>query len=319
MTAGQTGARPVYTDAVDFNLSAKDLRAFLAVARTCSFSQAAQQVHLSQSALSTLIQRLEDGVGARLFERTTRSVALTAAGQAFSERAQQLLREIEHTLTDVRDVVGLRRGRVTVAALPSLAAGIVPRLFQAYQARHPGIRLHLVDTLSAPAFELVREGRVDFALTAADPVHEDLLYEPLTADAFVLLCTTGHPLARRRSRLGFTDTLAWPHVSMPRTASVRQYLDAAALEKGVVFLPRYEVDHIATIGAMVANDLGVTALPSMAAELIAHHGLAVRELGPPAIRRSLGLVRRRDRELSPAAQALCDMARDSLGAPIVPH
>lgn len=299
---------------MDFNLSAKDLRAFLAVARTHSFSQAARQVHLSQSALSTLIQRLEEGVGARLFERTTRSVVLTAAGAAFAERGQQLLADIEHTLSDVRDVVALRRGQVAVAALPSLAAGLVPRLFQAFQAQHPAIRLHLIDTLSGPAFDLVREGRVDFALTAADPAHEDLLYEPLTGDAFVLLCPTSHPLARRRSRLGFTDTLAWPHVSMPRTASVRQYLDAAALEKGVAFLPRYEVDHIATIGAMVACGLGVTALPSMAAELIAHHGLVVRELGPPAIRRSLGLVRRRDRELSPAAQALCAMARNSLGA-----
>jgi LysR family transcriptional regulator, carnitine catabolism transcriptional activator len=305
--------RAVYTGTVDFNLSAKDLRAFLAVVRTRSFSQAARQVHLSQSALSTLIQRLEEGVGARLFERTTRSVGLTAAGEAFAERAQRLLGEIEHTLADVRDVVNLRRGQVAVAALPSLAAGVVPRLFQAFQARYPAIRLHLVDTLSGPAFDLVREGRVDFALTAADPAHEDLLYEPLTADAFVLLCPAPHPLARRRSRLSFTDTLAWPHVSMPRTASVRQYLDAAALEKGVSFLPRYEVDHIATIGAMVACNLGVTALPSMAAELIAHHGLAVRELGPPIIRRSLGLVRRRDGDLSPAAQALCDMARDSLG------
>lgn len=299
---------------MDFNLSAKDLRAFLAVARTHSFGQAARQLHLSQSALSTLIQRLEEGVGARLFERTTRSVVLTTAGEAFAERAQQLLGEIEHTLADVRDVVGLRRGQVAVAALPSLAAGLVPRLFQAFHARHPAIRLHLVDALSGPAFDLVREGRVDFALTAADPVHADLLYEPLTADAFVLLCPVGHPLARRRAPLAFTATLAWPHVSMPRMASVRQYLDAAALEQGGVFLPRYEVDHIATIGAMVACGLGVTALPSMAAELIAHHGLVVRELGPPAIRRSLGLVRRRDRELSPAAQSLCDMARSSLVA-----
>lgn len=299
---------------MDFNLSAKDLRAFLAVARTRSFSQAARQVHLSQSALSTLIQRLEDGVGARLFERTTRSVVLTAAGEAFAERAQQLLGEIDHTLAEVRDVVSLRRGQVTVAALPSLAAGLVPRLFQAFQARHPGVRLSLIDTLSAPAFDLVRQARVDFALTAADPAHEDLLYEALTADAFVLLCPVQHPLARHPGRLAFIDTLAWPHVSMPRTASVRQYLDAAALEQGVAFRPRYEVDHIATIGAMVACDLGVTALPSMAAELIAHHGLAVRELGPAALRRSLGLVRRRDRDLSPAAQALCDMAREGLRA-----
>ncbi len=300
---------------MEANLSAKDLRAFLAVARLKSFNQAAQQIHLSPSALSSLIARVEAQVGAPLLQRSTRSVALTAAGEVFAEHAQRVLDGLHEALHDVQQVLTLRRGRVAIAALPSLAAGVLPRLFQAFAAEHPQVRLSLVDTLSAPAFMLVREGKVDFALTAADPLHEDLLYEPLTADEFVLLHPPGHALAATLGggHADFLQTLAWPHVSMPRTASVRQYLDAAALQHGVVFQPQYELDHLASIGAMVAAGLGVTALPRLAAALVAHHGLELTEFQQP-LRRPIGLVRRRDQPLSPAAERMRQIALQAFAA-----
>ena len=288
-------------------MSARDLRAFIAVADTRSFSQAAQQMHLSQSALSTLIGRLETAVGARLFDRTTRSVALTAAGEVLAAQAGQLLADIERTVMAVRDVTALRRGRVTLAALPSLAARIVPRLFRQFAARYPEIDLALADTLSEPAFALVREGRVDFAITAANPAYGDLDYIPLTTDSFVLLAAHGHPLGGSGDSVRLIDTLAFAHISMSRHTSVRQYVDAAALRHGVGFRPAFEIDHLATIGAMVAEQLGVAALPAMAADVIDASGLTRRPLADPAIRRSIGVVKRREGALSPAAQALLSL------------
>ena len=285
-------------------MSARDLRAFLAVAETRSFSQAAQQMHLSQSALSTLIGRLETAIGARLFDRTTRSVALTAAGEVLAGQAGQLLADIERTVVAVRDVTALRRGRVRLAALPSLAARIVPRLFRQFAARYPEIDLALADTLSEPAFALVREGRVDFAITAANPAYGDLDYIPLTTDSFVLLAAHGHPLGGSSGSVRLIDTLAFAHISMSRHTSVRQYVDAAALRHGVGFHPAFEIDHLATIGAMVAEQLGVAALPAMAADVIDASGLTRRALADPEIRRSIGVVKRREGALSPAAQAL---------------
>lgn len=141
---------------MEINVSARDIRAFLAVADTLSFSQAAQQMHLSQSALSTLIGRLEEAFGTRLFDRTTRAVALTAAGEVLASHAGQLLSDIERTVAAVRDVSALRRGRVALAAMPSLAARIVPRLFRTFSEKYPDIKLSLADTLSETAFELVR-------------------------------------------------------------------------------------------------------------------------------------------------------------------
>lgn len=294
---------------MEINLSARDIRAFLAVARTLSFSQAAQQMHLSQSALSTLIGRLEEAFGIRLFDRTTRAVALTAAGAVLASHADQLLFDLGRTVAAVRDVAMVRKGSVAIAALPSLAARIIPNLFRDFKDKHPDIKLSLVDTLSESAFELVREGRVDFALTAANPKYGDLDYVPLTTDTFVLLTTESHPLGHKKGSVRFMDTLAWPHISMPRSTSVRQHVDAAALKNGIQFHPAFEVSHLATIGAMVLAQLGVAALPAMAADVIRGEGIIWRPLVSPVIRRSIGLVKRREGVLSPAAQAMLDLLK----------
>lgn len=294
---------------MEINVTARDIRAFLAVAETLSFSQAAQQMHLSQSALSTLIGRLEDAFGTRLFERTTRSVALTAAGEVLASHADQLLSDIDRTVAAVRDVSALRRGRVALAALPSLAARIVPRLFSTFSAQYPDIKLSLADTLSEPAFELVRDGRVDFAITAANPAYGDLDYIPLTTDTFVLLAARSHPLGRAGGSVRLADTLSSAHISMSRHTSVRQYVEAAALQNGVGFHPAFEIDHLATIGAMVAEGLGVAALPTMAADVIDTEGLVRRPLVGPVIRRSIGVVKRREGALTPAAEAMLALLR----------
>jgi DNA-binding transcriptional LysR family regulator len=107
----------------------------------------------------------------------------------------------------------------------------------------------LLDTLSGPAFDLVRDGKVDFALTAADPKQEDLAYEQLMEDQFFLICPDDHPLSKQAGPVAIENTLDYPHVSMPSSASVRQYIDADLHSKGLYFAPVFEVDHIATIGA----------------------------------------------------------------------
>jgi len=209
-------------------------------------------------------------------------------------------------------VTALHRGRVALAAMPSLAARLVPRLFRVFHARHPDIALSLADTLSEPAFELVRQGRVDFAITAANPAYRDLEYIPLTTDDFVLLAAPGHPLGRDSSPIRLPETLPYPHISMSRHTSVRQYVDAAALQAGINFYPAFEVDHLATIGAMVVEELGVAALPSLAADVIASAGLVRRELVDPVIRRSIGVVRRSEGALTPAAQAMLALLQEQI-------
>ena len=296
------------------NWTPRDLDIFLVLAETGSFRRTAAQVHLSQSAVSGVVARLEESLGTRLFDRTTRSVHLTAAGQVFVEQAKLLSAQTQEAVQRVQHITQIQSGKVSLAALPSLAATVVPRVMARFAEQHPDIALQLHDTLSGPAFDLVRAGTVDFALTAANPDYADLDYTPLSADGFVLLIPLNHRLAKGKTPLNWLQVAELPHISMPLPASVRQYANAAFIEHRIAFQPRYEVEHIATIHAMVKAGLGVAALPELAAAFVQQDGVVTRRLTGPDIQRPLGVVTRRHRSLSPAAQEMVRMLRQETTA-----
>ena len=297
---------------MQINWSLRELDVFLVLASTLSFRRTSAQVNLSQSAVSGVIARLEETLAVKLFDRTTRSVQLTATGQVFAEQALLLRAQTDEAVRAVRNLAEMQVGKVTLAALPSLAATVVPAACARYTALYPGVQLQIVDTLSGPAFDLVRAGRVDFALTAANTAYADLDYQPLSADGFVLLIPPGHALAAGRGPLRWRDVAGLVHISMPLPASVRQYADAALLEHRIRFAPAYEVEHLATISAMVACGLGVCALPELAAAVAPQPGVVRRRLVEPDMSRPIGLVTRRHRSLSPAATALVDLLREEM-------
>ena len=297
---------------MQINWSLRELDVFLVLAATLSFRRTSAQVNLSQSAVSGVIARLEETLAVRLFDRTTRSVQLTATGQVFAEQALLLRAQTDEAVRAVRNLANLQVGRVTLAALPSLAATVVPAACARYLALYPGVQLQIFDTLSGPAFDLVRAAKVDFALTAANPAYADLDYLPLAADGFVLLIPPNHPLAVDTGPVKWLDVVGYTHISMPLPASVRQYADAALLQHRIRFAPAYEVEHLATITAMVACGLGVCALPELAAAVAPQPGVVRRRLIEPDISRPIGLVTRRNRSLSPAAMALVGMLREEM-------
>ena len=248
----------------------------------------------------------------RLFDRTTRSVQLTGPGQVFVEQARLLRDQSDAAVQAVRNVADLQVGQVVLAALPSLAATVVPAAFARFAAQFPAIKLQVVDTLSGPAFDLVRAGQVEFALTAANPAYADLDYTPLASDGFVLLIPRSNPLAASTEPLRWAEVADLAHISMPLPASVRQYADAALLSHRIRFSPRYEVEHLATINAMVAAGLGVAALPELAAAVAPQAGLIQRRLVEPDMPRPIGLVTRRGRSLSPASAAMVELLREEV-------
>jgi DNA-binding transcriptional LysR family regulator len=230
----------------------------------------------------------------------------------FAEQALLLRTQTAEAVRAVRNVAELQVGHVRLAALPSLAATVVPAACARYSALYPGVQFQVFDTLSGPAFDLVRAGQVDFALTAANPAYADLDYTPLASDSFVLLIPPGHTLAKGRGPLRWMDVAGLTHISMPLPASVRQYADAALLQHRIRFAPTYEVEHLATITAMVACGLGVAALPELAAAVAPLPGVVRRALIAPDMARPIGLVTRRYRSLSPAAAALVEVLREEM-------
>lgn len=294
------------------NWNAREFEVFLAVAETLSFRRTAERVHLSQPAVSGLIARLEASLSVRLFDRTTRNVQLTASGKVLMEQILLLRSQSEEAIRAVRNVSALRTGQVILAALPSLAATVVPIAFARFAAQYPQVKLQVMDTLSGPAFDMVRSGQVEFALTAANPAYADLDYTPVASDGFVLLIPTSHALANSTGPLRWRDIAQLTHISMPLPTSVRQYADAAFLRHRIRFAPQYEVEHLATTNAMVAQGLGVAALPELAAVVANQDGVVQRPLIDPDLRRPIGLVTRRGRSLSPASATMVDILREEM-------
>jgi DNA-binding transcriptional LysR family regulator len=288
------------------NLSTRDLRAFLALADTRNFTRAAQRCHLSQSAFSAQVRAIETTLGARLFDRDTRSVDLTPAGRLFEPSARRLLAEFDEMVGDFRDHAARRKGRVAIAALPSLAAGWLPAVLAEYRTRYPGVDLELADRLSEECIARVRDGRVDLALASTDPNAIDLATEELCRDDFCLVCRRDHPLASKRP-LRVRDASAYPFIHLERSSSVRQYLEAELhpLQMRTVL----EVEHLATVAGMVAQGLGISIVPTLTLFHFENAELVVRRFAAFDLQRTIYLVRRRNASLSAAAQSMADLLR----------
>lgn len=289
------------------NLSARGVDAFLALAQHQHFTRAAAQCHLSQPAFSALIRSLEESVGLRLFDRSTRHVLLTPEGERFMQSALRIQAEMAACQQAMRDTAQLKQGRVSLALLPSLAAGWLPGVLQVFMQRHPGVALEVADVLSEPCIARVASGAADFALAAIRADTPDLQAEPFCADGFHLVCRADHPLAQRR-RVVVADLQGWPFVHLARHSSVRQYLDAAFFPDTMQTL--VEVEQLATVMGLVAAGLGISVVPALSLFHFDKPNLVTRPLRLPGLDRQIYLVRRRERSLSVAAQALYALMQD---------
>ncbi|MBU0589127.1 MAG: LysR family transcriptional regulator [Gammaproteobacteria bacterium] len=285
------------------DLSTRQLRAFLALSQQRNFTRAAALLHLSQPAFSALIRSLEQALDARLFDRNTRSVELTAEGRVFEGSAQRLLEDFGDAMGDLRAHLQLGKGRVSIAALPSLAAGWLPAIFAEYRQNWPGVDLDLHDSLSDDCIALLRTGKADFALAATGPNSMGLQTEVLCADGFHLVCRKDHPLAKRKAAdLRLKDLAPYPFVHLARNSSVRQRLDAAMhpMQMNTVL----EVEHLATVMGMVEAGIGISLVPALTLFHFERPTLVRLPIKAAGLTRRIYVVQREGESLSVAAQAM---------------
>lgn len=286
------------------HLSARHLVAFVELAEARSFTRAARRCHLSQPAFSALIRGLEESLGARLFDRDTRTVALTSEGALFLDSARRLLADLQHAVEDLQDHVARRRGRVCIAVLPALAAGWLPDVLAEFRQQHPGVAVDVQDVLSEHCVAHVRSGRADFAVAATRTSASDLLTERFCADPYHLVCRIDHPLARVR-RPTLSHLAGHPFIHLARHSSVRPPLEQALFPAQLQEVMALE--QLATVAGMVRAGLGVTVVPELTLFAFQHPELQRRALDAPGLVREIFVVRRSDRSLSSAAQGLLEL------------
>ncbi|MEH6627201.1 MAG: LysR family transcriptional regulator [Motiliproteus sp.] len=294
------------------NISHKQLRAFVAVARTKSFAEACGLIHLSQPALSISIKNLEETLGGRLLARTTRTLALTPEGEAFYPVAQQLLADWEGALEDIHNRFALRRGKVSIAAMPSFACNLLPMAIKQFRQQHPAINIAVNDIIAEKVVETVQEGRMELGVTFDPGDLEDLLFTPLFEDRFVAVFSKDHPLLANKE-IAWTELANYEFVLLQRPSSIRQLIEESMQAAELNISIAFEAHQLATIGRMVATGLGVSIVPSLCIQQMEELGAQCRPLAQPHIARKVGIISRRRYPLSVAAEALKKVLVEKFG------
>jgi DNA-binding transcriptional LysR family regulator len=301
-----------FTIAMAINFNLNDLQAFRTVAELSSFRKAADALHVSQPAFSRRIEKLEEALGVRLLERTTRKVSLTAVGRDFDRKVQQLLDDLDHTLLGIRGVAGTRMGEVTIACVPSTVYYYLSQVVSRYHERYPKIRVKVFDASANEVLAAVARSEADFGLNFIGSQEPDIEFKPLLEERFVAACRRDHALAKKR-KVSWAELGQYDFISVSKTSGNRLLLDQALA--GVPGRPQaiYEAQHVTTMLGLVEAGLGVAAVPSLAMPGADHPLLVSVPLVDPIVTRKVGLIRRKGRQLAPAAQQLYDFFAEMKG------
>lgn len=288
--------------------SIRQLKAFVAVAEHGSFIEASERLHLSQPALSIAIRKLEESVGGMLFNRSPRGIQLTPEGRYFLPIARRLISDWDEALGDIGELFNKERGKVTLAALPTLAAGFLPAVLADYRRQYPNIAINVHDVLANQVDELVRDQRADIGFSVKPSGAEAIHFESLVDDHFVAVCPHGHPLLNQ-DEVKWEELIAYPVIALSRLSSTRQAIDEVLQHLDAEMDVMCEVSQIGTAGRMVAAGQGVSALPSLSFKQISSEGLEWRPLTHPTVPRTLGIITPARSLQSAAATAMLEVVR----------
>ncbi|MBI1200974.1 MAG: LysR family transcriptional regulator [Rhodopseudomonas sp.] len=284
------------------NLDLKHLRAFVSVVQLGSFSRAARQLGVSQSALSQSVRQLEDALEVRLLDRTTRSLQLSQVGTEFLPGIQRLLADLDNQLQDLRDLREHRRGHVTVACVPSVAMRLMPTVLATFQRDYPLVGVTLKEEPRHQIIADLKRGDVDLGIANVPGEDADLDSAHLLTDTFALVMRRDHPLTSQET-VTWREGAAAAMVAMAPGTGIRLEMErgmAATGRRGAL----HEAEHPATLLALVEAGVGVAPLPSLAWPPTDHAVLTIRKLVAPVVERELYLIKRIGRDLSPAARVL---------------
>lgn len=287
----------------------RQIDCLLALRDCANFSRAAERLGLSQPALSQQVKDLEALLDVRLVDRTTRRVALTAAGQHFALGAERALAELDHARALAEGHGRLAQGRLRIAAPPLLAASLLPRLMAAFAKDHPGLALELADLPTAEIIIRLRDGRADLGLGTFPPGLPDLETRVLARDELMVFAPTDHPAGA----MTWQDLPNHPLIALHRDSGLRLLAEEGFTRAGLTpthLRPKYEVAQITTALAMVEAGFGLAVLPGYARFSAAK--VQALPLQNPTLHRELTALIPHDRSAPPALQTFLALLTKAL-------
>ncbi len=291
------------------SLTIKQLRAFVAVYQLRGLSAAAAQLHVTQSAVSVLIRQMEQELGMRLFDRTTRSLQPTSAADNAIEVAQRVLQDMDSLGVGLHDLSKLRRGRVTVACTPTLAKIILPKVIGKFMETYPGVHVDVDDSPPDQFISRLIAEHADFGVGTPDQAGDGIRMQRLMGDHLSVVFRTDHPMAVRRS-VRWKELDGMPIITVRPGYGVRPLIDQAAARAGIRLNVAHEVTLMSTALWMTACGMGPSVMPDVYANYYSPDpSLAVRPLVSPKVPRDIYVLVKSGRSLSPAAQQFVQMLK----------
>ncbi len=244
----------------------RQLEYFLVVAQEGNVTRAAKRLYTAQPALSRQIQKLEEELGAPLFDRSRRGMRLTAVGETFLQYVERGFGQFEAGRQAVRDLLGPEHGHVRMAFLPAVGADLLPEALAAFRLRYPDVQFTLRQSTTLETLQWLEQGEVELCIATALPYrrpNDHLARAPLLVEALYAALPPDHPLARAEA-IQLADLASDPFVLVGKGSGLRRVIEAACQQVG--FLPRVAVegDDLATVRGLVAAGLGVSLLPALA-------------------------------------------------------
>ncbi|REG86719.1 LysR family transcriptional regulator [Marinomonas pollencensis] len=291
-------------------MNLKQIRAFLAVADAMSFASAANQLHLSQPALSLSIKSLEESLGGKLLTRTTRTLSLTPEGEALVPIARRILAQWENAEDEMKQRFALQLGKISIASMPSFAASLLPRAIHNYHQYYPHIQVAIDDVLSDIVVDMVGNNQVELGICFEPSNLLELAFYPLYEDSFIAIFPEEHPLNTAKE-VTWQSLLEYDFITLQRPSSVRAMIETSLQEAGIELKVAFDAHQLTTVVRMVSEGMGVAVVPVICRQQANEQHLICRPIVKPEIGRRVGVVCKPRSSLSIAAAAMLDVLIDT--------
>lgn len=284
------------------------IQAFVVIAELGGFNKAAEHLHVTQTALTRRVQKLESYLGLKLLDRTTRYVELTAVGRDFLPQARAIVSEMTAAVGRLKDMSKNSRGSFTLACVPTMAAHILPDLIREYAQTCPRNRIRLLDATSYEVRDAVLNNQAELGIGIHGEQHPDLIETHLFDDPLMFFCRDSNPLSQMTS-VTWSDMSGADLIVVSNLTATRVFMDYQLAKRGISLSGAYEVQHHATAISLVAAGVGSAILPASTFHEGDRPGVRRIPLVGPVVKRKVILTQRKNTTLSPAAEAFCHLVK----------
>lgn len=278
-------------------MTLKQLKAFLVLARTLNYANAANELCLSQSALSLSIKTLEEELGGKLFKRNTRRVEITTEGQSLIPYAKKLLANWEDMEKDVKQRFKLNRGTLNIASMPFATHAVLPAVMHDFSQLHPNISFSIHDITNEKIIEKVQEGIFEIGICFEPKANDQLIFQPLFNEDFLALLPKDHVLAKQKS-VTWLELCSYPFVTLQNPSIIRHVIEEHCAALQVVLDLKVECHQISSLSHFVAYGMGVSAIPRHFQKFIDLEKNVLVEIEDNKAQLAVGIIYKKDYELS---------------------